>query len=63
MTFASSVSYNPQVHHLHIIKEGETLESLATSHRADTSTIMQDNKGCQFQAGEMVTIQIRYSGS
>ncbi|MBI5400162.1 hypothetical protein HZB07_06115 [Candidatus Saganbacteria bacterium] len=54
-----STTYDPQVHHLHVIRDGETPESLAHSHQADLTTIMMDNKDCKFQLGDMVTIQIR----
>ena len=58
-SFAPSVSYNPTVHHLHVVKDGETPELLASAHRTDVNEIVRDNQGCKFQPGDLVTIQIR----
>lgn len=62
MSFSSSVSYNPQVHHLHVIKDGESLEGLAESHGVgNVSEIMTDNPGCEFRPGDLVVIQLKRS--
>ena len=63
MSFSSSsaapISYNPQVHHLHVVKDGETVESLAFAHNVESADILRDNQGCGFQPGELITIQLK----
>ncbi|MFH1576839.1 MAG: LysM peptidoglycan-binding domain-containing protein [Candidatus Margulisiibacteriota bacterium] len=64
MTFSSvgsSTSYNPQVHHLHVVQEGETLDELASGHQASVADIARDNRGSKFQPGDLVTIPFKPS--
>ncbi|MBN2058706.1 MAG: LysM peptidoglycan-binding domain-containing protein [Candidatus Saganbacteria bacterium] len=62
MSFSSPISYNPQVHHLHVVKDGESLGDLAESHGIrNVAEILSDNPGCDFRPGDLVVIQLKRS--
>ena len=63
MTFSTvgSNTYNSRVHHLHVVQDGETPESLAASHHTDTGRILSENPQSKFEPGELIKIEIKAS--
>ena len=59
MTFSnigSFTSYNPKLHHLHVVKNDESLDSIAASHRTSEGEIRQLNPDSKFEIDELLLI-------
>jgi len=62
LSSVSSINtYNPKIHHLHVIQEGENPDILAATHKSDLRQLIEDNPGASFLPGDMIKIQINSS--